>query len=130
MSDVVLVGPFWTRSEAASYLGITGDELLERTDVVRLEGRWLEETYPALQFRDNDVRPEVATIVAAVGEELPGAAIADWLSRSNPLLGAMSPIDWFNAGLSIQMALTAIHADVDDARARVSASVPVARLAG
>ena len=119
MSDVVLVGPFWTRSEAASYLGITGDELLERPDVVRIEGRWLEETYPALQFRDNEVRHEVATIVEAVGDQLPGTAIADWLSRTNPLLGTMSPIDWFNAGLSIKSALTAIQADVVDARQRV-----------
>lgn len=120
MSDVVLVGPFWTRAEAASYLGITGAELLERTDVVRLEGRWLEETYPALQFRDNDVRHEVATIVATVGDDLPGAAVADWLTRANPLLGAMSPIDWFNAGLSLKMALQAIQEDSEDAKARVA----------
>lgn len=130
MSDVVLVGPFWTRSEAASYLGITGDELLERRDLVRLEGRWLEETYPAIQFRDNEVRYEVATIVEAVGDELPGAAIADWLSRTNPLLGTMTPIDWFNAGLSIQMALTAIHADAEAAKQRVRTALPAAKMAG
>jgi hypothetical protein len=120
MSDVVLVGPFWTRSEAASYLGISDDDLLRRSDVVRLEGRWLEETYPAFQFRDNEVRHEIATIVSAVGSELPGAAIADWLCRVNPLLGAMSPIDWFEAGLSLKSALTAVHADIEDARRRVS----------
>ena len=119
MSDVVLVGPFWTRSEAASYLGITANELLDRTDLVRLEGRWLEETYPAIQFHDNDVRYEVAAIVEAVGDELPGAAIADWLSRSNPLLGAMSPIEWFNAGLNLQTAMTAVFADVDAAKRRI-----------
>jgi len=129
MSDVVLVGPFWTRSEAASYLGITSDELLKRTDVVRLEGRWLEETYPALQFRDHEVRHEIATVVEAVGEELTGAAIADWLSRANPLLGTMSPIDWFNAGLSLKTALTAIQADAEDAKRRVGAPVSVAVVA-
>ena len=126
MSDVVLVGPFWTRSEAASYLGITGDELLARSDVVRLEGRWLEETYPSLQFRDNDVRHEVAAIVAAVGDELPGTAIADWLCRSNPLLGAMSPIEWFNAGLNLQTAMTAVFADVDAAAQRVGCDAAAA----
>ena len=94
----------------------------ERTDVVRIEGRWLEETYPALQFRDNDVRHEVATIVEAVGDELPGAAIADWLSRNNPLLGAMTPLDWFNSGLSLKTALTAIQADADEAKRRVRPS--------
>ena len=130
MSDVILVGPFWTRSEAAAYLGITGDELLERTDVLRLEGRWLEETYPALQFKDNDVRHEVATVVEAADDDLPGAAIADWLSRNNPMLGAMTPLDWFNAGLSIKTALNALHADSDDVKRRVAASVPGAQLAG
>jgi hypothetical protein len=119
VSEVVLVGPFWTRSEAASYLGISSSDLLERTDVVRIEGRWLEETYPALQFHDHEIRYEVATIVEAVGDELPGAAIADWLSRTNPLLGTMSPIDWFNSGLSLTKAVEAVHADVDEARSRV-----------
>jgi len=120
MSDLVLVGPFWTRSEAASYLGISADELLERHDVLRIEGRWLEETYPALQFCEHEVRYEVSTIVAAVGEQLPGAAIADWLSRSNPLLASMTPLAWFDAGLSLQTALTAIVADLEEARRRVT----------
>lgn len=124
MSDLVLVGPFWTRSEAASYLGISSSELLERTDVVRIEGRWLEETYPALQFHDHEVRYEIATIVEAVGDELPGTAIADWLSRANPLLGTMSPIDWFNAGLSLKAALEAIHEDAEETRNRVHPHAP------
>ncbi|MDJ0663506.1 MAG: hypothetical protein QNJ75_03025 [Acidimicrobiia bacterium] len=120
MSDLVLVGPFWTRSEAASYLGISAEALCERTDVVRIEGRWLEETYPALQFEDHEVRHEVSTIVEAVGRELPGAAIADWLSRCNPLLAAMTPLEWFDAGLSLQTALTAIHEDAEAVRSRVN----------
>ena len=128
MSDLVLVGPFWTRSEAASYLGISPDTLRERTDVVRIEGRWLEETYPALQFEDHEVRFEISTIVKAIGMELPGAAIADWLSRSNPLLAAMTPLDWFDAGLSLQTALTAVMEDLDEARRRVTPAT--AQLAG
>lgn len=119
MSDLVLVGPFWTRSEAASYLGISSSELLERTDVVRIEGRWLEETYPAIQFHDHEIRHEVATVVESIGDELPGAAITDWLTRTNPLLGTMSPIDWFDAGLSLDTALQAIQADAEEARSRV-----------
>lgn len=129
MSDVVLVGPFWTRSEAAAYLGISAADLADRTDVVRIEGRWLEETYPALQFRNKDVRHEIATIVEAVGDQLPGAAIADWLSRANPLLGTMSPIEWFNSGLSIKTALTAIHADSEEAKRRVQSEPQAAAIA-
>jgi hypothetical protein len=130
MSDLVLVGPFWTRSEAASYLGIEADDLCKRTDVVRIEGRWLEETYPAIQFADHEVRYEVSTIVEALGDELPGAAIADWLCRSNPLLGGMSPLAWFDTGLSLQTALTAIHEDLEDARQRVRSRSVSAQIAG
>ena len=127
MSDVVLVGPFWTRSETASYLGQTPDELLDRTDVLRLSGRWLEETYPAFQFRDHEIRLEISTVVTEVGEQLTGTAIADWLLRSNPLLGAMSPNDWFNAGLNMKPAITALYADLEDARRRVPHHTAAAR---
>ena len=77
MSDVVLVGSFWTRSQTAEYLGISAGEVRDRRDLLRIEGRWLEETYPALQFRDHEVRFEVAAVVDFVGDTLPGAAIAD-----------------------------------------------------
>ena len=130
MSDLVLVGPFWTRSETATYLGVPADELSERTDVIRLEGRWLEETYPALQLRDPEVCHEISTIVEVVGEELPGAAIADWLCRSNPLLGAMTPLAWFDAGLSLHKALAANQEDADSARERADSSRTASRLAG
>jgi hypothetical protein len=126
MSDVVLVGPFWTRAETASYLGLTGSQLLQRRDLVRLEGRWLEETYPAFQFSDRTVRHQVAAIVEETGDDLPGTAIADWLCRSNPLLGAMSPIAWFAAGLSVKTAITAIHADLEEVRRRVAPTVAAA----
>ncbi|MCP3995477.1 MAG: hypothetical protein GY722_10485, partial [bacterium] len=93
-------------------------------------GRWLEETYPALQFHDHEVRYEVATIVESVGDELPGAAIADWLTRSNPLLGEMAPIDWFKTGLSLKTALHAVHQDAEEACRRVDSYVAVNTAAG
>ena len=130
MSDLVLVGPFWTRSEAAAYLGISTEDLWRRSDVVRIEGRWLEETYPAVQFADNEVRYEVAAIVEEVGDELPGVAIADWLSRPNPLLAGMTPLAWFDTGLSLQTALTAVHEDIDEARRRVEPRSASAQLTG
>ena len=130
MSDLVLVGPFWTRSETAAYLGITNEQLRKRTDVVRIEGRWLEETYPSFQFAHQEVRHEISTIVEVVGDELPGAAIADWLCRSNPLLGTMTPLAWFEAGSSLQTALTALQEDVAAARARLESSAIPARKAG
>lgn len=113
MSDIVLVGPFWTRAEAAEYLGITQDELCTRRDVLRLDGHWLEETYPALQFRDQEVRFEISAVVDYVHDDLPGIAIADWLTRSNPALGAMTPMEWFNSGQDLNTALHVALADIE-----------------
>mgnify|MGYP001823594503 FL=1 len=125
MSDVVLVGPFWTRSETAAYLGISPNELRARVDVLRIEGRWLEETYPALQFSDHEVRFEVAAVVDFVGAELPGTAVADWLTRPNPELGALTPLQWFDSGQDVNVALHVAQSDVEAAAARVSPRAPL-----
>ena len=113
MSDLVLVGPFWTRAEAAEYLGITPNELCARRDVLRLEGQWLEETYPALQFCDHEVRFEVAAVVDFVRSDLRGTAIADWLTRPNPALGSLTPMEWFKTGQDLNTALDVAQADVE-----------------
>ena len=126
MSDIVLVGPFWTRAETAEYLGISSAELVKRRDVLRIEGRWLEETYPALQFSDHEVRHEVAAVVAALGDQLPGAALADWLTRPNVALGAVSPLAWFDAGMSVNKALQVAASDIGEAWARMTPAPPIA----
>lgn len=125
MSDIVLVGPFWTRAEAAAYLGITPQELRSRNDVLRLEGRWLEETYPALQFCDHEIRFEVSAVVEFVHAYLPGTAIADWLTRPNPALGSLTPMEWFNTGQDLNTALHVAQADVETEANR---SRPVPRI--
>ncbi len=122
MSDIVLVGPFWTRAEAAEYLGITPDQLCARSDVLRIEGHWLEETYPALQFCDHEVRFEVAALVEFVSSDLPGAAIADWLTRPNPALGALTPMEWFKTGQDLNTALDVAQADVEAVVSRISST--------
>lgn len=123
MSDIVLVGPFWTRDEAAEYLSIAPEELRARNDVLRLEGRWLEETYPALQFAANGIRFEISAVVEHVGTDLPGIAIADWLTRPNPALGAMTPMEWFNAGQDLNTALNVAAADVEVETDRTQSTV-------
>ena len=120
MSDVVLVGPFWTRSQTAEYLGVSAEEVRNRADILRIEGRWLEETYPALQFVDHEVRFDVAAVVDLVGTQLPGSAIADWLTRPNPALGALTPLQWFDGGQDVNTALRVAQADVEAAQARVT----------
>ncbi len=119
MSDVVLVGPFWTRAETAQYLGIATSEVPAREDLLRIEGHWLEETYPALQFADHEVRFEIALLVELLDGQLPGPAIADWLTRSNEALGALTPMQWFDAGNDINTALNVAQADVEAAADRV-----------
>lgn len=119
MSDVVLVGPFWTRAETAEYLGITPHELRGREDVLRLEGRWLEETYPALQFCNHEVRFEISAVVEFVSSDLSGTAIADWLTRPNPALGSLTPIEWFNTGQDLNIALNVAQADTTTEAYRV-----------
>jgi hypothetical protein len=119
VSDIVLVGPFWTRAEAAEYIGITPQELRARDDVLRLEGRWLEETYPALQFCDHEVRFEVSAVVEFVNPDLSGTAIADWLTRPNPALGSLTPMEWFNSGQDLNTALNVAQADVETEANRI-----------
>lgn len=119
MSDVVLVGPFWTRAETAEYLGISASEVRSRTDILRIEGHWLEETYPALQFADDEVRYEVALVVELLGDQLPGQAIADWLTRPNEALGALTPMQWFDTGSDVNTALSVAQAGVETAADRV-----------
>lgn len=129
MSDVVLVGPFWTRSQTAIYLGISPEELKARSDILRIDGRWLEETYPALQFSDHEVRFEVAAVVDFVGSQLTGTAIADWLTRPNPAFGALTPLQWFDSGQDLNVALQVAQADVETASARLTSPTVIAAAA-
>ncbi len=130
MSDVVLVGPFWTRAETADYLGMAISEVVARDDLLRIEGHWLEETYPALQFADHEVRFEISSVVEFLDGQLPGQAIADWLTRSNSALGALTPMQWFDAGHDLNTALDVAQADVESAAARVSTHSRAAAAAG
>ena len=46
----VLQGPFLTRAEAAVRAGVDAAHISHRPDLLRLDGRWLEEVYFAFQF--------------------------------------------------------------------------------
>ena len=126
MSDLVLFGPFWTRAQAADYVGVSADELASRPDVLKLEGRWLEETYPALQFHDHTIRYDVAAVVEVLGDQLPGEAIADWLTRPNLALGSLTPMQWFDSGQDVEAALRVAVADIAVAAARMETSAVAA----
>ena len=98
--EIVLVGPFWTRSEATEDLGCDDTCLLGREDVLRIGARLSEEVYPAFQFDHHHVREEIADVVALLlRDDVTGAVIADWLVEPNPDLGGKAPLKWLDRGL-------------------------------
>lgn len=98
--EIVLVGPFWTRTEAVEDLGCTDACLLGRNDVLRIGARLSEEVYPAFQFEHHHVREEIADIVALLlRSDVTGAVIADWLVEPHPDLGGKTPLTWLDRGL-------------------------------
>lgn len=94
-AGVVLLGPFWTRSEVIHDLGWSADHLLHRSDVLRIGARLSQEVYPAFQFQDHRVRGDLGTVVELlVRDDVTGAVICDWLVNPNADLGGATPLDW------------------------------------
>jgi hypothetical protein len=98
MTERVLVGHFLTRTEAARQAHIGRLEVQLRPDLLRLRGLWLEETYLGFQFDDRGALREIGDVVQSLKEQHSDVAIADWLARSHPLLGSMSPLAWIRSG--------------------------------
>jgi len=97
--EIVLVGPFRTRSQAAHDLGCSGECLLDRDDVLRIGARLSQEVYPAFQFEHHQVRADVAAVVhTMLQNNVTGAVIADWFVHPHPHLGGATPLEWLNHG--------------------------------
>ena len=114
MTEHVVVGPCLTRAEAARRAGITSDETKQRPDLLRLRGRWLQETYFAFQFDERGVRPDLGRVVMDLRGRHSEQDIADWLVRPNRLLDNVSPLRWMRGGHGPAEVLDAAH--VDEAR--------------
>ncbi len=98
-SEIVLVGPFWTRSQAADDLGCSDTCLLDRSDVLRIGARLSQEVYPAFQFQQHQVRGDIAGITQLMLQhDVTGAVISDWFVRSHPDLGGSTPLQWLDHG--------------------------------
>lgn len=97
MTERIVVGPCLTRAQAARRAGVSTDEVRHRPDLLRLGGRWLEETYLAFQFNDTGVRRDVGAVVLALKGRFADEEIADWLVRPNVALEHYSPLAWLRS---------------------------------
>ena len=98
MTERIFVGHFLTRVEAARRAGISREAVLQRPDLLRIGGTWLEEVYFAFQFNEHGIRPELGSIVRSLRRQFDDIAIADWLARPNDDLSAYTPLRWLSTG--------------------------------
>jgi hypothetical protein len=103
----VLVGHFLTRKQAARRAGIAPWEVVDRPDLLRIGGTWLEEVYFAFQFDTAGVRQSLGMVVAHLRRMFDDEAIADWLVRPHSSLSTTPPLAWLASGGSSDGALAA-----------------------
>jgi hypothetical protein len=96
--ELVLMGPFLTRAQAAHRAGLSARELRARPDLLRIGGIWLEEVYFEFQFDRNGIRRGLGDVVLALRGDMGDEAIADWLIRPNSLLATETPLRWEASG--------------------------------
>jgi hypothetical protein len=92
VTEHILVGHFLLRSEAAQRAGITKDELVQRPDLLRIGGTWLEEVYFEFQFDQSGIRRNLSTIVRELRGSFDDLAIAEWLACPNEVLAGATPL--------------------------------------
>lgn len=107
MTSHVLKGPFLTRAEAAKRGEVSTELITHRPDLLRLGGKWLQEVYFAFQFDPGGVRPGLGMVVQTLKGEYADQAIAEWLALPHPELGFASPLDFLNAGGTVERVLVA-----------------------
>ena len=107
MTGRILQGPFLTRAQVARRARVPSGLVLHRPDLLRVEGRWLQEAYFAFQFDRQGVRPELGAVVQDLKREYPDIAIADWLVRPSQLLGYSTPVKYLKSGGTVDRVLAA-----------------------
>jgi hypothetical protein len=96
-----------TRAQAARRARVPPGLVLHRPDLLRVDGRWLQEAYFAFQFDRQGVRPELGAVVQDLKREYPDIAIADWLIRPSQLLGYSTPLKYLKSGGTVEKVLAA-----------------------
>jgi hypothetical protein len=103
----VLVGHFLTRSQVAHLVAIDSREVVQRPDLLRIGGTWLEEVYFAFQFDTSGVRPSLGVVVADLRRVFDDEFIADWLVRPHGALSSTTPLAWLASGRPSEQVTTA-----------------------
>lgn len=109
MTERILVGHFLTREDAAERVGITPEEVMQRPDLLRVGGLFLDEVYFAFQFEGRTIRHDLGSVVRFLRTRFDDETVADWLARPNPTLGHMTPLRWVKAGHEGHMLVVAAH---------------------
>ena len=95
----VLLGPFFTRHEAAQRAHLPPTQLLEHDGLIRLAGSFsVEEAYFAFQFDGSGIRSDVATVVETLERRFDACRSADWLARPHSDLNGKAPLEWLRTG--------------------------------
>ena len=92
MTERILIGHFLLRIDAARRAGISGEELVQRPDLLRIGGRWLEEVYFEFQFDDSGIRRELGSLIQTLRRGFDDLTVADWLVRPNEALSGATPL--------------------------------------
>jgi hypothetical protein len=103
----VLVGHFLTRNQAARRVAVGREEVVQRPDLLRIGGTWLEEVYFAFQFDTRGVRQSLGVVVANLRHAFDDESIADWLVRPHAALSSATPLAWLASGGSWEQVTTA-----------------------
>jgi hypothetical protein len=103
----VLVGHFLTRRQVARRVAIDSEEVVQRPDLLRIGGTWLEEVYFAFQFDTSGVRQSLGVVVAHLRRVFDDESIADWLVRPHGELSSTTPLAWLASGGSSEQVTTA-----------------------
>jgi hypothetical protein len=100
VTEHILVGHFLLRSEAARRAGISGDELVQRPDLLRVGGTWLEEVYFEFQFDEAGIRSNLGSVVRELRRSFDDITIAEWLAIPNEVLAGATPLRRVATGTS------------------------------
>jgi hypothetical protein len=106
---LTLAGHCWIRLRVARHLGISTGRVAAHPHLLRIAAPvCLEEAYPALQFDDAGVRPDVAMVGVLARRRVGDDEVCDWLVRPNPRLGGTPPLRWMDSGGSMEPLLEAL----------------------
>ncbi|MEN8040396.1 MAG: hypothetical protein ABFR95_02735 [Actinomycetota bacterium] len=85
--------------------------MVQRPDLLRIGGVWLEEVYFAFQFDDTGIREGLGRVIQGLRRHHDDLTIADWMARPNAVLSGATPLRWVSVGGStIQLAKAAANA--------------------